>query len=91
MNKGFDELEEAFNNKSILKGKIVDVIKGGLIANINNVRVFVPSSQISNKFVQDLNSFKGKEFDFNIIEFSKSKRRIIAGRRDLVQSMEDGG
>ncbi len=89
MNKGFDELEEAFNNKSILKGKIVDVIKGGLIANINNVRVFVPSSQISNKFVQDLNSFKGKEFDFNIIEFNKSKRRIIAGRRDLVQSMED--
>ena len=89
MNKGFDELEEAFNNKSILKGKIVDVIKGGLIANINNVMVFVPSSQISNKFVQDLNSFKGKEFDFNIIEFNKSKRRIIAGRRDLVQSMED--
>ena len=89
MNKGFDELEEAFNNKSILKGKIVDVIKGGLIDNINNVRVFVPSSQISNKFVQDLNSFKGKEFDFNIIEFNKSKRRIIAGRRDLVQSMED--
>lgn len=89
MNKGFDELEEAFNNKSILKGKIVDVIKGGLIANINNVRVFVPSSQISNKFVQDLNSFKGKEFDFNIIEFNKSKRRIIAGRRGLVQSMED--
>lgn len=89
MNKGFDELEEAFNNKTILKGKIVDVIKGGLVANINGVRVFVPSSQISNKFVQDLNSFKGQELDFNIIEFNKAKRRIIAGRRDLVQAMED--
>ena len=89
MNKGFDELEEAFNNKTVLKGKIVDVIKGGLVANINNVRVFVPSSQISNKFVQDLNSFKGQELDFNIIECNKAKRRIIAGRRDLVQAMED--
>lgn len=89
MNKGFDELEEAFNNKTVLKGKIVDVIKGGLIANINGVRVFVPSSQISNKFVQDLNSFKNQELDFNIIEFNKAKRRVIAGRKDLVQAMED--
>lgn len=89
MNKGFEELEEAFNNKTVLKGKIVDVIKGGLVANINGVRVFVPSSQISNKFVQDLNSFKGQELDFNIIEVNKAKRRIIAGRRDLVQAMEN--
>lgn len=89
MNKGFDELEEAFNNKTVLKGKIIDIIKGGLVANINGVRVFVPSSQISNKFVQDLSSFKGQELDFNIIEFNKAKRRIIAGRRDLVQAMED--
>ena len=88
-NKGFDELEEAYNNKQIVKGKIIDVIKGGLVANINNIRVFVPSSQISNKFVQDLSSFKGKEFDFNIIEFNKAKRRIIAGRRELVQASED--
>ncbi|MDE6182330.1 MAG: 30S ribosomal protein S1, partial [Eubacteriales bacterium] len=87
--KGFEELEEAFNNKQIVKGKIIDIIKGGLIANINNIRVFVPSSQISNKFVQDLSSFKGKEFDFNIIEFNKAKRRIIAGRRDLVQAQEN--
>ncbi len=89
MNKGFDELEEAFNNKSIVKGKIVDVIKGGLVANINGVRVFVPSSQISNKFVKDLSSFKGQELDFNIIEFNKAKRRIIAGRKDLAQAIED--
>ena len=88
-NKGFNELEEAYNNKQIVKGKIIDVIKGGLVANINNIRVFVPSSQISNKFVQDLSSFKDKEFDFNIIEFNKAKRRIIAGRRELVQASED--
>lgn len=88
-NKGFDELETAFNEKQIVKGKIIDTIKGGLIANINNIRVFVPSSQISNKFVQDLSSFKGKEFDFNIIEFNKAKRRIVAGRRELIQNQEN--
>lgn len=89
MNKGYDELEKAFNEKTVLKGKIVDIIKGGLVANINNVRVFVPSSQISNKFVQDLSVFKGQELDFNIIEFNKAKRRIIAGRKELVQNQEN--
>ncbi len=83
-NKGYEEIEEAFNNKTTLKGKIVDIVKGGLIALINNKRVFVPSSQISNRFVEDLNEFKNKEFDFNILEFDKAKRRIIAGRKELV-------
>ncbi len=84
-NKGYEEIEEAFNNKTVIKGKVIDIVKGGLIAVINNKRVFVPSSQISNRFVEDLNEFKNKEFDFNILEFDKSKRRIIAGRKELVQ------
>lgn len=84
-NKGYEEIENAFNNKTILKGKIADIVKGGLIAIINNIRVFVPSSQISNKYVEDLNSFKGKEFNFNIIEYDRSKRRIVAGRKELAQ------
>lgn len=89
MNKGYEELEEIYNNKQIIKGKIIDIIKGGLVANINNIKVFVPSSQISNKFVRDMTSFKGKELDFNIIEFNREKRRIIAGRRDIVQAEEN--
>mgnify|MGYP005874222737 CR=1 FL=1 len=84
-NKGYEEIEEAFNNKTTIKGKITEIVKGGLIALINNKRVFVPSSQISNRFVEDLTEFKNKEFDFNILEFDKAKRRIIAGRKELVQ------
>jgi len=83
-NKGYEEIEEAFNNKTIVRGKIVDIVKGGLIALISNKRVFVPSSQISNRFVENLNEFKNKEFDFNILEFDKAKRRFIAGRKELV-------
>lgn len=89
MNKGFQEIEEAFNNKEVLKGTITDVIKGGFIVNIKNISAFVPSSQISNRFIQNLDEFKGKELDFNIIEFNKMKRRVIAGRRELAQAKEE--
>lgn len=81
--KGMDELETAFKEKTVLKGKVIDIVKGGLMALINGIRVFVPSSQISNRFVEDLKSFKGKELNFNIIEFDRAKRRIVAGRKEL--------
>ena len=79
----YRELEQAFNDKTTLPGKITDIVKGGLIANILGCRAFVPASQISGRFEQNLESFKGKEFDFNIMEFDRSKRRIIAGRKEL--------
>ncbi len=82
-NKGYALVEAAFNDKTPISGRIVDVIKGGLLASIQGVRVFVPSSQISNRFVEDLTQFKGKEFNFNIIEFDRQKRRIVAGRKAL--------
>ncbi|MFI3230739.1 MAG: 30S ribosomal protein S1 [bacterium] len=87
--KGYDELEDAFNNQTVLKGKVVDITKGGLITMINGMRVFVPSSQISNRFVQDLNAFKGEELDFKIIEFNRAKNRIVAGRKELAQEAEN--
>ena len=79
----FKQLEQAFNDKSSVEGKIVDLVKGGLIANIFGNRVFVPSSQISNRYVEDLSVFKGMTLNFNILEYDRSKRRIIAGRREL--------
>ena len=76
-------IEQAFNDKATVIGRIQDLVKGGLIANVFGNRVFVPSSQISNRYVEDLSVFKGKEFNFNILEFDRSKRRIVAGRREL--------
>ena len=77
-------LEAAFNDKTPLMGKVMDIVKGGLTVSIQGCRAFVPASQISNRFIKDLEEFKGKEFNFHILEFDRSKRlRIIAGRRDL--------
>ena len=81
---GLKNIEAAFHDKTALRGKVVDLVKGGLTVNIQGMRAFVPSSQISNRFVKELEEFKGKEFDFEILEFDRSKRlRIIAGRREL--------
>ncbi len=88
--KNLGEIEEAFNNGTVVTGKIVDIVKGGAIALILEARVFVPSSQISNKYINDLTPFKGQELDFKIIEFDKQKRRIVAGRKELAIKEEIG-
>jgi len=76
-------LEEAMAEKTVVTGKITEVIKGGLLANIHGARVFIPSSQVSNRFVDDLNQFKGQEMKLHILELDRSKRRIVAGRKEL--------
>jgi 4-hydroxy-3-methylbut-2-enyl diphosphate reductase len=91
--KNLEEIEKAFNEKTPIKGKVQKLVKGGLTALINGVNVFVPSSQISNRYVEDLKPFVGKEFDFNILEFgpnqNKNKTRLVAGRKELAKKEEE--
>lgn len=83
--KGMEEIEKAYNEKTVVTGKVVSVVKGGLIAVVNGVRVFIPSSQVSNKFIDDLSVFKDQELSFNIIELDRAKNRIIGGRKALIE------
>ena len=87
--KNYVAIEEAFKNGTTVVGKVQEQVKRGLIALVNGTRVFVPSSQISNKYVDDLSSFIGQELEFNVLEFDKAKRRIVVGRKDLVQKEID--
>lgn len=83
--KNYVVIEEAFNKGTTVTGKVTEQVKGGLIALVNGARVFVPSSQISNRYVEDLSSFIGNEYEFEVLEYDRSKRRIVIGRKSLAQ------
>lgn len=83
--KGIEEIEAAYNDKAVVTGTVTNVVKGGLIAVVNGVNVFIPSSQVSNRFIEDLSVFNGQELEFNIIEVDRVKRRFIGGRKALVE------
>ena len=82
--KGMEEIEKAFEEKSTVTGKVVKIVKGGLIAVANGIQVFIPSSQVSGRFVEDLSVYDGTELTFNIIELDRAKHRIIGGRKALL-------
>ncbi|MCL2593489.1 MAG: bifunctional 4-hydroxy-3-methylbut-2-enyl diphosphate reductase/30S ribosomal protein S1 [Defluviitaleaceae bacterium] len=83
--KAYKDIEAALENKSPIEAKVTDVTKGGLVASVRGVRVFIPSSQVSSRFVADLEQFKGKTLMVNILEITQERRqkRIVAGRREL--------
>ena len=84
--KGNQRLKEAFENDEVLTGKIVQVLKGGLSAEVDGARVFIPASLISDGYVKDLTQFKGQDLQFKIIEFEPRKRRVIGDRKQLIVS-----
>ena len=83
MKKHYDAVEVAFNEKKPISGRVAEVVKGGLILSVGGVRVFIPSSHASSRFVEDLSQFVGQTLDVEIIEFDKAKRRIVGSRKVL--------
>ena len=83
--KGMEEIEAAYNEKAVVTGTVTQVVKGGLIAVVNGVNVFIYLSIFTNRFIEDLSVFNGQELEFNIIEMDRVKRRIIGGRKALVE------
>ena len=82
--KGSKRLEEAFENQEVLKAKVTQVLAGGVCVNVDETRVFIPASLVSDTFEKDLNKFKDQEIEFVITEFDPRKRRIIGNRKTLL-------
>ncbi|MBR5506509.1 MAG: bifunctional 4-hydroxy-3-methylbut-2-enyl diphosphate reductase/30S ribosomal protein S1 [Clostridia bacterium] len=75
MMKGVKEIEEAFESKEILTGKVIQAVNGGVVVSVKGSRVFVPASQASDRFLQDLNSIVGDEVNLRIIDIRKMRGR----------------
>lgn len=82
--RGNKKLEEAFNNNEVLKGKVVKVLNGGLSVVVDEARVFIPASLVSDTYEKDLGRYNGQEIEFIITEFNPHKRRIIGNRKVLL-------
>ena len=81
---GKKRLEEAFENKEVLTAKVSQVTNGGLTVVVEETRVFIPSSLVSDTYEKDLSKYAGQEISFVITEFNTAKRRIIGDRKQLL-------
>ncbi len=81
---GSKRLEEAFENKEVLTAKVTQVLSGGLTVVVDEAKVFIPASLVSDTFEKDLSKYADQEIEFVITEFNPKKRRVIGDRRQLI-------
>lgn len=84
--KGNKRIEEAFENKEVLKATVAQVLDGGLSVLVEESRVFIPASLVSDTYEKDLSKYLGQEVEFVITEFNPRKRRIIGDRKQLLMA-----
>ncbi len=82
--KGNKRLEEAFENQEVLKAPVTQVLDGGLCVVVDEARVFIPASLVSDTYEKNLSKYADQEIEFLITEFNPKRRRIIGNRKQLL-------
>lgn len=82
--RGNKRIEEAYNNKEVLTAKVVQVLEGGLSVVVEEVRIFIPASLVSDSYEKDLTKYAGQEIQFVISEYNPKRRRYIGDRKQLL-------
>ena len=82
--KAWDALMEKYEAGEYVDAVGKEAVKGGLIADVGGIRAFVPASQLSQRYVEKISDFVGKEMKLKIIEVDKQKKRVVASRKAVV-------
>jgi small subunit ribosomal protein S1 len=78
-------IEETYNNQGDLEGTVTEVVKGGVLANINGIQGFIPASHLDLKYVPDLNVFIGQTLKLHILEIDSKKNRVVLSHKVILE------
>ena len=79
-----ERLKEAYENNEVMKATVAQILGGGLSVVIDESKIFIPASLVSDVYEKDLNKYLGQEIEFVISEFNPRRNRIIGDRRQLL-------
>ena len=88
-NKAWDEIEKAYENKTTLKAIVIEVVKGGVIASYNGVKIFVPGSQLSDRYVKDLSDYLKSTIELRLIDFNERRRKLVGSARVVLEEKNE--
>ena len=83
--RGWEDIEKAQESGEVLEGKVIEVIKGGVIVLKDAMRIFVPASQATATRGEELEPLKGQTVKFRIIEVNRQRRRAVGSIRSVLR------
>jgi 4-hydroxy-3-methylbut-2-enyl diphosphate reductase len=78
-------LEEKMQEEQVVKGTVREVVKGGLLVDVMNVRAFLPASLVERGYVEDLSKYLNMEIEAKVIELNRPRRKVILSRKAVLE------
>ena len=75
----------AYNDNLIIRGRVIERIKGGLSVDIG-IRAFLPGSQIDVRPVKNLDALRGKEIECRVIKLNRKRGNIVLSRKIVLET-----
>lgn len=85
----WERFQSLIETKEQFDVKIIEVVKGGCIAYLENTRAFIPASQLSTTYVQNLDDFQNKHISVVVITADPEKKRLVLSHRAIEQAEKD--
>ena len=83
--KGWESIEAAKDEKTVIEGKVSEENKGGVVASAFGIRVFIPASQTGIPKGQPLSQLVGQDVRFRITEINRPRKRVVGSIRAVMQ------
>ncbi len=83
--KVWAEIIKAYENETILTGKILKRIKGGMVVDLMGIEAFLPGSQIDIRPVRDFDAFVGRTMDFKIVKINIPTENVVVSHKALIE------
>ena len=85
--KAWGDVQRVKETDGIVKGLVIEVVKGGLIVDIG-LRGFLPASLVELRRVRDLQPYIGMELEAKIIELDKNRNNVVLSRRAFLEETQ---
>lgn len=83
------QFAQMMEDKTIIKVKISEAVKGGVVTYVDEVRAFIPASQISTEYVEKLEDWQGKYLETVIITADPEKKRLVLSGREVEKEKKE--
>lgn len=78
----WEKLAAMLNDRTIVKVKIAEIVKGGAVAFLEGIRGFIPASKLAAEYVEDLQEYNGKTIDVTVITADEENRKLVLSGRE---------
>lgn len=85
----WQELRQMLDEKTIIKVKVKEIVKGGAIAYVDEMKAFIPASQLSLGYVENLEEFVGKYLEVRVITADPEAKRLVLSAKDILKERQE--